>query len=982
MKRVTLVGKVGTLAILLVVVSAGLIQGDVRTVARAAPQDTLINLSGARIRKSSLATADFNGDGYKEIVAGGEDGMLYVVSTANGVNWSTVWSRQCNDDILAANPPTPRTTNEIHSTPAIADLDGNGRLDIVIAMGGDIHVPKADRENGGVLVYQYDSAWSFSLIKLLSEDGTQGWPQPRIDRVGDDAGYGSPDGLWDGIVTTPALGDLDGDGDLEIVVAGIDRRIHAFHHTGEVVAGWPIYRYNGDNLLRGSYFSSPALGDIDGDDLPEVIVGTMSPPWDGVTDPDYNLGTVWAINGDSTNVPGFPLTTEQYIYSSPALGDIDNDGELEIVVGVGWGTSGRQNIVYAWNHDGTPLSNWPRETAGVTMAPPALGDIDNDGTPEVVIGCGNHYDSGSCNKLYAWNADGSAVSGFPMGPETPNTWMSGAYAMPYSPILADFDGDSDIEIISIHQGSHGISIVDPDGTNSEQRFEASLGGLEASPMVDDVDNDGQLEILAGGGSSNGVIKIWDESGSTSSELPWPMFRYNMQRIGLYPLDSVPPTNPTSLTSSSHTVSTWSTDNTVDITWSGADDEGTGVGRYYYIWDTTPDTVVDTGSNYVEHPTQNLTSSALADGQSHYFHLRTADKSGNLAADTLHLGPYWIDATLPVVSLTTPQCRASAFVVSWSGRDDVSGIANYDVQYRQGTGGTWTDWRMATTALAYPFTLGSAGQTYYFRVRARDVAGNVSAYTADDDHSTYVGAYAITGHVYNNSDETLFNAQIVSTPTVEFTQASDSHGEYWLCFLTQEAHEIEAMHPMMGDLVGTMFVGAPVATGAVSGVDLYLPPAENWLTNGEFETGSQGWTIIGNVLVGTGRTGIGAAALQCAGTCSISQTVSIPASARSPVLSWMWKAEELSPATHIATVTLTSDTDVYSIPFDLGQLGWQHSWVSAEQYIGQQVSVLFECQSLAGLQSLGALASALTLDEISFGEYVSPGRLYLPMILRS
>ncbi len=505
-----------------------------------------IPLSGGGITKASLATADFNGDGYKEIVAGGGDGMLYVLSTVDGVNWETVWSRQCNLDIEAAGPPTHKDSNEITAPPAIADLDGDGHLDIVVGVGGRAHVLNHDdslRDNGGVLVFRYNSAWSFSLIEALSQDGSRGWPQPRIDEIGLGSGYSNPDGYWDGVYSAPALGDLDGDGDLEIVVAGADRRIHAWHHTGEVVAGWPIHSSNGDHLLRGG-IAAPALGDIDGDGLVEVIVATNSPPWkiDQVwlrENFDYSQATLWAINGDSSIVPGFPVATEQFFHSSPALADINQDGFLEIIIGSGDGAaekSGRKNIVSVYSHEGVLLPNWPQETGGLTVAPPALADIDNDGALEVIIGCGSEgswYDCGQGDaKLYVWNADGSSVAGFPISPPTASILNDEAHSMPYSPIVADIDGDGALEILIVQSIAWGITVVESDGAVSGYRHTNNM--LHSPPLVDDVDNDGKIEILVGGAGANenGAIYIWDEAGSYIPEkMPWPMDRKDILRTG-------------------------------------------------------------------------------------------------------------------------------------------------------------------------------------------------------------------------------------------------------------------------------------------------------------------------------------------------------------------------------------------------------------------------------------------------------------------
>ena len=515
-----------------------------RSTVWAIPQYTAVALSGAQVIGSSPTAADFDGDGYKELVVGGSDGILHVVSF-NGATWSEVWSHQTNDDINAASPPNPNTDNNIRTSQAIADLNNDGKLDIVVTVGGFVHTATEDRRNGGVLVYTYqsDSPWSFALIEPLSTDGSQGWPQPRIDQIGAGPGEGEPDGLWDGIPTSPAVGDIDGDGDLEVIVLGMDRRIHAWHHNGAKVAGWPISQWDGDPLWRGGR-SSPALGDIDNDGLPEVVVGTMSPMENGQQDQN---ATVWAINGDSTVVPGFPVQTEQHIHSSPALGDLDGDGYLEIVVGTGNGISeGRENIVYAWNHDGTPLQTsggqpWPRETSNTVLAPPALGDIDGDGELEVVVGEGG-YDITKNNKLYAWNADGSLVPGFPVLVPSPSTWEDGSLPLQNTPILADFDGDGTIEILVNPMNGWGFVVIEPNGTVSDQYGHPMRQGLWASPMVDDIDNDGLLEIVAASGDANknGEIRIWDENGAATSLAPWPMFHHDIARTGLYTAPSIPP----------------------------------------------------------------------------------------------------------------------------------------------------------------------------------------------------------------------------------------------------------------------------------------------------------------------------------------------------------------------------------------------------------------------------------------------------------
>lgn len=150
------------------------------------------------------------------------------------------------------------------------------------------------------------------------------------------------------------------------------------------------------------------------------------------------------------------------------------------------------------------------------------------------------------------------------------------------------------------------------------------------------------------------------------------------------VDATPPQNPTTVSSGSHTIARWSNDSTIDIAWSGETDATSGVWGYRYEFDTSPLTLPPPVENWTG---SEVTSAPLADGNSHYFHLRTRDNAGNWAPDAVHSGPYFIDTTPPTnpTTLTSPShtpgvwSKDNTIEVSWNpGSDGLSGVAGYSV----------------------------------------------------------------------------------------------------------------------------------------------------------------------------------------------------------------------------------------------------------------------------------------------------------------
>lgn len=243
------------------------------------------------------------------------------------------------------------------------------------------------------------------------------------------------------------------------------------------------------------------------------------------------------------------------------------------------------------------------------------------------------------------------------------------------------------------------------------------------------------------------VRVTQECGESSG---WTACR-------TFTVDDVAPTNPTTIASNSHTVATWSSDDTVDLWWDLGNDACSGWVNYGTVWDDSPNTIPEVFDNVWDPESTYETSPQLADGI-HWFHLRAIDMAQNLADDALHFGPIWIDAnppTTPVVSANLPLSEwvsAASIEVNWTSTDAGSGVDHYLVAFDQSsstvpTSSTQQDgitWAINGDGPWYAHVIavdGSAQQsavTHHGPFFVDNTAPNVSAQFPDSDNPANAG----------------------------------------------------------------------------------------------------------------------------------------------------------------------------------------------------------------------------------------------------
>lgn len=352
---------------------------------------------------SSPAVADLDRNGVLDVVAGVGD-MLYAID-ARG--------RPLEGFPVKLADIPEESTKRFFSSPALCDLDGNGRLSIVSG-GPDkklyVHDARGKPRPGFPIAVGMQLAAAPLCADVDANGATDivlSVPTKHVIAF-DSAGKTLPGFPLRGVVPSEsaiATADLTPGGPLEMIVGGEDGKLYLFDGRGVVD------RRRAKTSFRIT--GGASLGDVDGDGKFDVVFGSQ----------DFRM---YAVDYETFELkPGFPVESGYRIYGAPALGDINDDGLVDIVF------ASADGKVYAVDSKGQALNGWPVRHEGKVVGSPSIGDLDLDGFPEVVV----VSDDGN---VYVFDVRGRRVRGTPFSATGKNKT---------SPTIVQLDGKRGPEVV-------------------------------------------------------------------------------------------------------------------------------------------------------------------------------------------------------------------------------------------------------------------------------------------------------------------------------------------------------------------------------------------------------------------------------------------------------------------------------------------------------------------------------------------------------
>jgi hypothetical protein len=513
--------------------------------------------------EAPIRYADLNGDGIQELIVPTEDGTVHVYepdgSELPGWPVHTMTQLQVQGHmgapgfaaVSATSPP-----REAPRGPVVADLDGDGRPELI--------------ESAGTHIY----AWE--------PDGT---PRPGFP-VSEDLSNCDPSlesqPLFHpkcGFLSSPAAARLEGRRRLDIVVPSLDGHLYAFDGSGDALPGFPVKLADpsvpaGERMTAES-INEPAIGDLDGDGVDDVVVATnetygANPPsgediagllGQGLSDllagAAGGSSRVYAIDGATGHfLPGWPIKLNGAIQSTlPLIGPGQNPSIVEV--------GGEKRIVASTTGSAAIEEHKVNGELAKSVQQASYG-LASDATDR--SGTINLFESASIGRLLPAGGPDIVKYGLSLtdvanlalvGQNAPYNHLIGAYdaetgaALPAFPRVTDdfqFLSSSDVAkvvpgetnqvvagtglgLLHAYDGATGLDVAG---------FPKVTGGWLYSPAA--LSDDGRIAAI----TREGYLFQWNAASLPKCQSEWPSFRHDQQGSGNYDRDGTSPGRPASL----------------------------------------------------------------------------------------------------------------------------------------------------------------------------------------------------------------------------------------------------------------------------------------------------------------------------------------------------------------------------------------------------------------------------------------------------
>ena len=541
--------------------------------------------------ESSPKLADIDGDGVREIVQADSGGRIHAwkVTPAGPKELPGFPFLAKRVDGLEATPITPGTASYLKAkayqaggidlggareaffaTAAVADMDGDGKPEIVgTTWNGTVYVV----DSNGVV----RPGWPVRMpyVPSCPLDPTAAKPAVCMDVPHD----------WQrGGGGSPVLIDMNKDGKLDVVQAGFDGRIYVWDTDGKLMPGWPVLVHY-DGRLTGKdptqqwnrILTTPAVADLNGDGIPEILTGSSEKI-------EGDSGAFYVLDGRGMNtpnldpadpavLPNWPITVGSVavlpilgegVTTSGMFADVYGDGKTKAIFhgnltaplivpadpGVqkslnqtppnalpdrGPDSMGNPQLGVAPTSVFGELSKANTDTMFPLFSQPSVGDLDMDGTLDVVAG------GGSLSLLAALSSKTQQPAHPPqflvsMWSGKTGRMMPGApflmedYMFANSQAIADITGDGFPEVFT---GSGGYLVHAFDACGREAAgFPKNTGQwVLATTAIGDVDGDKKLDVVVG--TRDGWLYAWKTEGTTDGVIQWESWHHDNQNTGNY-----------------------------------------------------------------------------------------------------------------------------------------------------------------------------------------------------------------------------------------------------------------------------------------------------------------------------------------------------------------------------------------------------------------------------------------------------------------